>query len=145
MATLCEAQAFARPRARPVSALGALPGRERGLRPPLPSATGLVLFGVALTGWGEQAASPWLHGLKLVAVAVVAYSDDRRFQVPVVLVCPEYTPEQAASWIDGGNLPELAQVARLSYADIDSGHWPMVSRPIELARILHDAAMNLSA
>lgn len=38
----------------------------------LPSAIALVLFGVALTGWGEQAASPWLHGLKLVAVAVVA-------------------------------------------------------------------------
>ena len=80
-----------------------------------------------------------------VAEALVAYADERRFQVPVVLVCPEFTPEQAASWIEGGNLPELAQVARLSYADIDSGHWPMISRPIELARILHDAATNLSA
>ena len=80
-----------------------------------------------------------------VAVAVVAYSDDRRFQVPGVLVCPEYTPEQAASWSDGGNLPELANVARLSYVDIDSGHWPMVSRPAELASILHDVASNVSA
>jgi pimeloyl-ACP methyl ester carboxylesterase len=80
-----------------------------------------------------------------VAEAPVAYSDERRFQVPVVLVCPEYTPEQAASWIDGGNLPELAQVARLSYVDIDSGHWPMVSRPVDLARVLGDAARHLSA
>ncbi len=78
-----------------------------------------------------------------VAEALVAYADERRFQVPVVLVCPEYTPEQAASWIEDGNLPELAKVTRLSYADIDSGHWPMVSRPVELARILHDAATNL--
>ena len=80
-----------------------------------------------------------------VAEALVAYADERRFQVPVVLVCPEYTPEQAASWIEGGNLPELAQVATLSYVDIDSGHWPMVSRPAELARILHDVATQLPA
>lgn len=52
---------------------GGLPGAVASwLGFTLPSATGLVLFGVALTGWGEQAASPWLHGLKLVAVAVVA-------------------------------------------------------------------------
>jgi pimeloyl-ACP methyl ester carboxylesterase len=78
-----------------------------------------------------------------VAEATVAYADERRFLVPVVLVCPEYTPEQAASWIEGGDLPELARVERLSYADIDSGHWPMVSRPVELARLLHEVASGL--
>jgi pimeloyl-ACP methyl ester carboxylesterase len=79
-----------------------------------------------------------------VAEATVAYTDERRFGLPVVLVCPEYTPEQAASWIDGGDLPELARVERLSYVDIDSGHWPMVSRPVELAQLLHAAASGLT-
>lgn len=80
-----------------------------------------------------------------VAEATVAYADERRFGLPVVLVCPEYTPEQAASWIDGGDLPELARVERLSYVDIDSGHWPMVSRPVELAQLLHAAASGPTA
>lgn len=79
-----------------------------------------------------------------VAEATVAYTDERRFGLPVVLVCPEYTPEQAASWIDGGDLPELARVERLSYVDIDSGHWPMVSRPVELAQLIHAAASGLT-
>jgi hypothetical protein len=56
----------------------------------------------------------------------------------VALVCPEFTPEQARGWIDAGELPELAGARRLSLVDLDSGHWPMVSRPAELARLLDD-------
>lgn len=74
-----------------------------------------------------------------VSTGVVRLSDDRRYDVPVVLVCPEYTPEQAKGWIDGGDVPELSRAAHVSFIDIDSGHWPMVSQPAELARVL-DAA-----
>jgi chromate transporter len=38
----------------------------------LPSAVALVLFGLALTGLGGVGHAGWLHGLKVVAVAVVA-------------------------------------------------------------------------
>jgi chromate transporter len=38
----------------------------------LPSAIVLVLFGLALTHWGTGGGGAWLHGLKVVAVAVVA-------------------------------------------------------------------------
>ena len=71
-----------------------------------------------------------------VTKAVVRLADERRFDVPVVLVCPEFTPAQAQEWIDAGDVPELAKVKHLDFVDIDSGHWPMVSRPIELARLL---------
>lgn len=57
-----------------------------------------------------------------------------------MLVCPEFTPTQAKAWIDGGDVPELAKVKQLSFVDIDSGHWPMISAPIELGRLLSDAA-----
>lgn len=66
----------------------------------------------------------------------VRLSDDRRFDVPVVLVCPEYTPDQAKAWISAGDVPELTKVKALSYVNIDSGHWPMVTKPHELAEIL---------
>ena len=78
-----------------------------------------------------------------VATAAVEYTDDRRFGVPVVLVCPEYTPDQAREWLEAGHLPEIARARQVSFVDIDSGHWPMVTRPAELARILHDVASGL--
>ncbi len=75
-----------------------------------------------------------------VAKAVVRLADERRFDVPVVLVCPEFTPAQAEGWIAAGDVPELAKAKHLEFVDIDSGHWPMVSKPIELARLLAAAA-----
>jgi len=75
-----------------------------------------------------------------VAKGVVRLADERRFDVPVVLVCPEFTPAQAQEWIDAGELPELAKVKHLELVDIDSGHWPMFSKPVDLAGVLASAA-----
>ncbi len=74
-----------------------------------------------------------------VTKGVVRLSDARRFEVPVLLVCPEFTPGQARELIEGGEVPELARVRRLDLLDIDSGHWPMFSKPAELARLLASA------
>jgi pimeloyl-ACP methyl ester carboxylesterase len=71
-----------------------------------------------------------------VTRGVIRLTDARRYAVPVTLVCPEFTPAQARKWIDSGELPELAKVQHLSFADIDSGHWPMITAPMELARLL---------
>jgi len=60
--------------------------------------------------------------------------------VPTLVICPEFTADQAKGWIDGGDVPELAAAKRLSFVDIDTGHWPMITAPSELARILVDAA-----
>jgi pimeloyl-ACP methyl ester carboxylesterase len=75
-----------------------------------------------------------------VAKGVVRLVDERRFDVPVVLVCPEFTPAQAQDWISAGDVPELAKAKHLDFVDIDSGHWPMISKPAELARLLAAAA-----
>jgi pimeloyl-ACP methyl ester carboxylesterase len=74
-----------------------------------------------------------------VAKGVVRLRDERRFDVPVTLICPEFSPAQAREWIDGGEVPELANARRVDYVDIDSGHWPMFTRPADLARLLADA------
>ncbi|MFF1487463.1 alpha/beta fold hydrolase [Streptomyces sp. NPDC058319] len=75
-----------------------------------------------------------------VVRGVVRLTDERRFDVPVVVVCPEFTPAQAEKWIASGESPELARAAHLDYVDIDSGHWPMTTRLRELARVLAEAA-----
>lgn len=75
-----------------------------------------------------------------ISKGTVRLSDERRFDVPITLICPEFSPEDAREWIAAGELPELAAAHDLTFVDIDSGHWPMVTQPRELARILHDVA-----
>ncbi len=75
-----------------------------------------------------------------VAKGVVHLTDERRFNTPVVLVCPEFTPADVREWIAAGELPELAQAKRVELVDIDSGHWPMFTQPAELARLIAAAA-----
>jgi pimeloyl-ACP methyl ester carboxylesterase len=75
-----------------------------------------------------------------VTRGVVRLADERRFDVPVVLVCPEFTPAQAQEWISAGDAPELARAKHVDFVDLDSGHWPMFSKPIDLARLLAAAA-----
>ena len=71
---------------------------------------------------------------------MIRLADERRYDVPVVLICPEFTPPQAREWIEHGQVPELANSKEVSFIDIDSGHWPMISTPAELARLLAQAA-----
>jgi len=71
-----------------------------------------------------------------VARGVVRLTDERRFEVPVVVICPEFTAGQAQEWIAAGEVPELGKARRLDFAEIDSGHWPMVTQPVELARLV---------
>jgi pimeloyl-ACP methyl ester carboxylesterase len=71
-----------------------------------------------------------------VAEGVVHLKDERRFDVPVTLICPEFSPAQAREWIDGGAVPELSNAQHIDYVDIESGHWPMYTRPAKLADLL---------
>ena len=85
----------------------------------------------------ERSAIPVPEG---VARGIVHLTDERRFDVPVVLVCPEFSPADARKWIEQGAVPELARARHLAFVDIDSGHWPMVTAPTALASLLSDIA-----
>ncbi|GAA4967910.1 alpha/beta fold hydrolase [Actinoplanes utahensis] len=71
-----------------------------------------------------------------VAKGIVRLTDERRFDVPVVVVCPEFSPAQAREWIAGGDAGDVAKAKHVELVDIDSGHWPMLTRPAELAELL---------
>ena len=62
-----------------------------------------------------------------VTRAVVRLADPRRYAVPAVLICPEFTPAEIRELMSQGELPELAKIRNLSLVDIDSGHWPMIT------------------
>jgi pimeloyl-ACP methyl ester carboxylesterase len=88
----------------------------------------------------ERLASAAIPVPEKVAHGVVRLTDERRFDVPVVAVCPEYSPDQARAWMAAGEIPELAKARNVEFVDIDSGHWPMFTKPAELARIIAAAA-----
>ena len=67
-------------------------------------------------------------------------TDERRYGVPVTMICPEYTPAQAKEWMESGDIPELAEGHQRRLVDIDSGHWPMFTQPAALAALLDEAA-----
>ena len=69
-------------------------------------------------------------------------TNDARLDVPSTVVCTGYTSEQykdaakeGQAWL--GGLTELRDV---TYIDLPTSHWPMWSRPGELARIIGDVA-----
>jgi pimeloyl-ACP methyl ester carboxylesterase len=68
----------------------------------------------------------------------VRLSDERRYDVPVTVVCPEFTCDTLRQWIGQGLDPvrEFPKIKDIEYVDLPTGHWPQFTRPDDLARIL---------
>jgi pimeloyl-ACP methyl ester carboxylesterase len=68
--------------------------------------------------------------------------DERRYDVPVTVVCPEFTSDALRKWIEQDLAPvrEFPKLRHLEYVDLPTGHWPQFTRPDDLARILVDRA-----
>ncbi|HEV2797187.1 MAG TPA: alpha/beta hydrolase [Nocardioides sp.] len=75
-----------------------------------------------------------------VTKGVVHWTSAARHDVPLTLICPEFSPAEAQEWIDAGDVPELADATRLELVDIASGHWPMFTQPKALAALIDEAA-----
>lgn len=71
-----------------------------------------------------------------VITGIVSLSDERRYDIPATAICPEFSPDDLRSWIEGGDIPELAKTKQLDFLDIDSGHWPQVTQPTRLAELI---------
>jgi pimeloyl-ACP methyl ester carboxylesterase len=70
----------------------------------------------------------------------VRLTDERRYDVPVTVVCPEFTSDMLRTWIEQDMEPvrEFRKLRSLEYVDLPTGHWPQFTRPDDLARILLD-------
>lgn len=68
----------------------------------------------------------------------VTLTDPRRLEVPGTVVCTAFTGEEYRSYAEQG-MPFLAGLldhTTLEYVDLPTGHWPMWSRPADLAAII---------
>jgi pimeloyl-ACP methyl ester carboxylesterase len=65
-------------------------------------------------------------------------SDVRRYDVPVTVICTEFTSAMLRGWIEQGAEPvqELGALSRVDYIDLPTGHWPQFTRPDDLAQLI---------
>jgi pimeloyl-ACP methyl ester carboxylesterase len=76
-----------------------------------------------------------------VAREPVHVTDPRRFDVPVTAVCTSIPSEVLRTMLDGGP-PFHTELGRydVTWVDLPTGHWPMFSRPADLAAVLVEEA-----
>ncbi len=74
-------------------------------------------------------------------------TNDARLDVPSTVVCTGFTSEQIKDAVKKGYawLGGLVELRNVTYVDLPTSHWPMWSRPEELAAVIGDVARRASA
>ena len=77
-----------------------------------------------------------------VLTDVLSLTDPRRYDIPVTVICPEFSAEQLRSWITDGEdaVAEFGKIQDVSFVGLPTGHWPQFSRPAELAELINAEA-----
>ena len=75
------------------------------------------------------------------------FTDDRRLDIPSTVICTGFTSEQFKDAVKEGYafLAGLAELRDVTWVDLPTSHWPMWSRPKELAAVIGDVARAASA
>jgi pimeloyl-ACP methyl ester carboxylesterase len=72
-------------------------------------------------------------------------ANDARLDVPSTVVCTSMTSEQIKGAVEEGYawIAGLADLRDVTYVDLPTSHWPMWSRPQELAAVIGDVAQGV--
>lgn len=77
-----------------------------------------------------------------VVTEAVELTNDARHQIPVTVICTAF-PASAYQDYAAQGVPFLAALldySEVTYIDLPTGHWPMWSKPVELADIITNAS-----
>jgi pimeloyl-ACP methyl ester carboxylesterase len=74
-------------------------------------------------------------------------TNDARLGIPTTAIATGYTSDQYKEAIEQGQtwLAGFAELRKVEWVDLPTSHWPMWSRPQELAKIIGDVARRTSA
>lgn len=74
-------------------------------------------------------------------------TNDARLDVPSTFICTSLTSEQIKGAVEQGYawIGGLAELRDVTYVDLPTSHWPMWSRPKEVAAVIGDVARGASA
>jgi pimeloyl-ACP methyl ester carboxylesterase len=72
----------------------------------------------------------------------IELTNDARLDIPSTLICTGYSSQEYKEAMDEGYawLAGLKEVRNITWIDLPTSHWPMWSRPRELAEIIGDVA-----
>jgi pimeloyl-ACP methyl ester carboxylesterase len=70
------------------------------------------------------------------------FTNDARLDVPSTVICTSFTSEQYKEAVKEGYpfLAGLSELRNVTWVDLPTSHWPMWSRPKELAEIIGEVA-----
>ncbi|MEO1063357.1 MAG: alpha/beta hydrolase [Actinomycetota bacterium] len=113
---------------------------------PLPSWEQLAAEGASTEGMDEEVLAAFRHGAVDhpggVASSAVRLRDERRLDVPASVICTSISAAELPGMIEAGHLPsELLDLTDVRWVDLPTGHWPMFSRPAELAEAITTEAL----
>src|SRR5258707_739349 len=65
-------------------------------------------------------------------------SDERRYDVPAIVIACEFSSAQVREWMaqDHPAMRELARIRDVGYIDLPTGHWPQFARPAPLGQAI---------
>jgi pimeloyl-ACP methyl ester carboxylesterase len=77
----------------------------------------------------------------------VELTNDARLDIPSTVICTGYTSEQYKDAVKEGYafVRGLTELRDITWVDLPTSHWPMWSRPQELAQIIGDVARRATA
>lgn len=74
----------------------------------------------------------------------VDLTNDARLDIPTTVVCTAFTPDQYREAVEAGYafVRGLSELRDVTWIDLPTSHWPMWSRPRELAAIIGEVATS---
>jgi pimeloyl-ACP methyl ester carboxylesterase len=74
-------------------------------------------------------------------------TNDARLDVPSTAICTGYTSDEYKAAVEEGYawLGGFAELRNITWVDLPTSHWPMWSRPRDLAAVIGDVARDASA
>jgi hypothetical protein len=74
----------------------------------------------------------------------VELTNDARRDIPSTLICTAFTAERYRQYAQGDEPPSflagIPELRNATWIDLPTSHWPMWSKPRELAKIIGDVA-----
>lgn len=82
-----------------------------------------------------------------VVRGVPTFTNDARRDVPSTIICTGFSSQQVQAAMTKGHawLGGLTELRDVTWVDLPTSHWPMWSRPAELAQIIGDIAARAGA
>jgi len=77
----------------------------------------------------------------------VELTNEQRLDIPSTVICTAFTSEQYKEAVEAGYafVKGLGELRNVTYVDLPTSHWPMWSRPRDLAKLIGDVAHRASS